>query len=129
MKNLTLAEYRENVLGLRQSDVALKAGCAQSWISQVERGHLPKPWNREQIMRGYGLTQKQEPQFVSMIQTAKRLKALPKPMRETEPLFAAAPANADVSPIIGLEDQMHRVARGEIAVESLIADMRKTRLA
>lgn len=51
----TLSEWRVEVLGLRQVDVARLAACEQAWISAVERGHLPRKWNRANLLMAYGL--------------------------------------------------------------------------
>ena len=85
----TLGEYRLTVLGLRQIDVARQARCLQGWISQIERGWIPKPWNRTRILAAYGL-QRFETEFVRMVNNAKKLSALRKPVSETEPLLALA---------------------------------------
>lgn len=86
-----LAKYRIEVLGMKQSEVAEKAGCQQAWISQVERGHLPKPWERDALLKAYGL-QKRESYFVKLVTDAKKMQALQKPVLETEPLLAASNA-------------------------------------
>jgi transcriptional regulator with XRE-family HTH domain len=51
----TLKQYRERVLRMTQRDVARAAGCQQAWISQVERGHLPRTWHRAALLRAYRL--------------------------------------------------------------------------
>lgn len=92
----TLAEYREEVLkGKTQDDIAedVGDGCSQPWVSQVENGHLPghRHGVRDRFVAAYQL-QGQEEEFVRMVRTAARLKALRKPMSETEPLLASATA-------------------------------------
>ena len=51
----TLKQYRERVLRMTQREVARSAGCQQGWISQVERGHLPRTWHRAALLRAYRL--------------------------------------------------------------------------
>lgn len=63
-----LAEYRREVLGLRQSDVAVLAKCKQAWISHVEAGHLPAPWRRGPLVRAYRL---EESEFIRLVRESK----------------------------------------------------------
>jgi len=86
-KYATLAEWREGALRMPQAEVARKAGCKQGWISQVERGHLPRSWNRDKLLMAYGLVGK-EAEFERMILAAAKLKALSTPAAEDTPLFA-----------------------------------------
>lgn len=98
---LTIGEYRLTVLRCRQNDVALRAQCKQSWVSQIESGHLPKPWNRKAILRAYGL-ERWEADFERMVTNAKKMNALAKPIAETEPLLATGQAEkrAEVSGLV-----------------------------
>lgn len=86
---MPLAKYRLEHLGMKQSEVAEKAGCQQAWISQIERGHLPKPWEREALLKAYNLKNR-ESYFVKLVMDARKLLAMKKPISETEPLFASA---------------------------------------
>lgn len=84
---VTLREYRDQVLGLNQSDIATAALCDQSWVSAVENGKPPRRSSRtwDALLRAYGLMG-QEDQFMRMIQNAARLKALRKTLAEDFPL-------------------------------------------
>jgi predicted transcriptional regulator len=59
-----LAEYRLEVLGLRQADIATAARCRQAWISHIEAGHLPAPWKRNAILKAYRIA---ESEFVRLV--------------------------------------------------------------
>lgn len=87
----TLKEYRETVLELPQAEVARRAKCQQAWVSFVERGHLPRAWNREGLLKAYELEKRPE-EFKRLVLNAKKVEALQKPMSETEPLLAASNA-------------------------------------
>jgi hypothetical protein len=78
----TLAEYRLEVMRAKQDDIARRARCAQAWISQIERGHLPKPWSRDEISKAYDL---EDEDFVRLVQNAKAVQQLKK--AETLPLW------------------------------------------
>lgn len=82
---LTLAEYRETVLREPQVKVAQRARCQQAYLSRVERGHLPRPWNRDPFLNAYGIC---EEDFVRMVEAARIQNALRKPVTEDFPLFA-----------------------------------------
>jgi len=88
---LTLGEYRREVLRQPQTSIARAANCAQGWISQVELGHLPAPWRREQLMRAYRLDRKPG-EFERLVLGATRTEALKTPVAKTEPLFATTRA-------------------------------------
>ncbi len=118
----TLADYRIKVLGLKQRDIADRAKCFQSWISQIERGQLPKPWSRSAVLRAYSL-ERWEEDFVRMVTAARISQAITKPMSETEPLLALG-QSPETAPIIGLEEQMTRIARGEVSADELIRKAR-----
>ncbi|MEN6537468.1 MAG: helix-turn-helix transcriptional regulator [Bryobacteraceae bacterium] len=64
-----LREWREWKLRLSQSRVAMLAGCQQAWISQIERGHLPRPisdgWKR--VVHAYGLDRRED-QFIRLVE-------------------------------------------------------------
>lgn len=49
---INFAEYRLEVLELKQSDLAHHCKCKQAWISKLENGHMPEPWNLEKIVNG-----------------------------------------------------------------------------
>ena len=59
----TLSEYRREILKLRQTEIA----------SRVERGHLPAPWSRQDLLRAYGLT---EEEFERMVKGAAKCRDL-----------------------------------------------------
>lgn len=67
----TLRQYRERVLRMTQREVARAAGCQQGWISQVERGHLPRTWHRAALLRAYRLEQ-DEDAFERMVLASKK---------------------------------------------------------
>lgn len=84
---VTLHQYIRQVLGIKQAEVARRAGCDQSWVSIVFGGHLPGRDSRTWV----GLVQAlsligQEEQFVRMVQNAARLDAMQKHISEDFPL-------------------------------------------
>jgi len=84
----TLREYREQVLRLPQTEVARRAKKTQAWISMVERtGHLPRPWNREPLLKAYELMDSEE-ELVRLIENTARTAALRRPAAADVPLFA-----------------------------------------
>lgn len=83
----TLREYRENILALPQAEVARRAKCKAAWVSFIERGHLPRAWNREALLKAYELS---GAEFVRMVTNAAKLNAIQKPISETEPLMGCA---------------------------------------
>ena len=91
----TLREYRREILKVPQAEIAHNAKCHPAWISQVELGHLPQPWRRDALLKAYELTD-QPQEFERMVLGAKRLRAMKKPISETEPLLASAANNARV---------------------------------
>lgn len=98
----TLSEYRLEVLREPQHATARRAERKQAWISQVERGHLPRPWHWAALLRGYRL-EGQEDQFVRMILTAKKLAELqrsPEQVREEYPLFHQGQDGGGQSPAV-----------------------------
>lgn len=106
---VTLAEFRIEVLGMKQSELALRAKCKQAWISQVESGHLPKPWSRGRLLQAYGL-ERWEREFVRMVQGSAIEKAMLKTMDQTDPLFALGHADRRAE-INRLVDQFSAKAR------------------
>lgn len=87
----TLAEYRIWVLRMSQEELARRANCKQSWISAVERGHLPRPKNWDRLLGAYQLA---DEEFVRMVRAAALIAELrrgPAEVREQYPLFAAGP--------------------------------------
>lgn len=88
MSYRTLREYREQVLKLPQHEIARIAGCKQGWVSSVERGHLPRPWNRKQLVAAYRLPD--EKAFIRLVKNANKTpeeRDLSVPMVERYPLF------------------------------------------
>jgi|GEM_PF-4727230 len=76
-----LREYREFILRETQGDVANRARKKQAWISEVERGHMPKPKSWAPLLKGYQLDKEEdgEAQFVRMIENARAAHALTQP--------------------------------------------------
>lgn len=66
---MTLRAHRENILRLPQADVAKRADCKQAWISHVECGHMPRPWNRQKLAEAYGVNLDQ---FETMLEESAR---------------------------------------------------------
>jgi hypothetical protein len=106
----TLSEYRVEVLRKPQSEVARNAGCCQGWISQVERGHMPRPWNRAKLLAAYRLADS-EVEFERLVANAARISALQKPISETEPLLACARATTP-APVVTIENTEIRKVLG-----------------
>lgn len=108
----TLAEWREWGLRETQDQVARTAGCRQAWISQVERGHLPRPKAWARLVKAYRL-ENAEAEFVRMVRAGAALAAakrqLQAPLAETHPLFAAAQGEA--KELLTTETQRHRAQR------------------
>ena len=77
----TLTEYREFILRETQGDVANRARKKQAWISEVERGHMPKPKSWGPLLKGYQLDKDEygERHFVRMIENARAAHALTQP--------------------------------------------------
>ena len=100
----TLPEYREHLLaGISQSDVARAAGVAQSRISAIETGQtIPKRKHWPALLRGYQLQQR-ESEFYRMVRAAAQLRALQRPISETEPLLAMATGTA--APVETIRDE------------------------
>ena len=83
----TLSEYRQTVLREPQTKVARRARCHQAYVSRVERGHLPRPWNRDPLLNAYDLA---EEEFVRMVETARLQREIRKPVPDEYPLFAVS---------------------------------------
>lgn len=106
-----LAEYRLDVLGIKQSDVARIIRKDQPRVSYLEqgcfRGAIPPPWTRAKEIEGYrkhGVPPLTDEQFVMLIERSRifaaaqrKLKAMKQaiqqPIASTEPLFAAGDPN------------------------------------
>lgn len=88
---VTLAEYRLEVLRAKQDDIARRARCTQAWLSQIERGHLPKPWSCDEISKAYDL---EDEDFVRLVRNAKAEQELKK--AETLPLWEFAQGEGEV---------------------------------
>lgn len=84
---VTLDEYRVQVLGLKQWDVAEGCRCSQQSVSLVERGWLPKSSSNlyAKLLKAYQL-QRQEEHFVRMVKNAQRLAALKMHIADDFPL-------------------------------------------
>ncbi len=106
-KYRSLTEYRKEVLGERQADIARRMGLTgNGGVSLVERGHLPEPWNRQRWANAYALP---VAQFVGLVQAARQRQALRRPASETEPLMAT------VRGVEGMEQKLPcSMAPGEI---------------
>lgn len=90
---ISLSEYRKEVLCQPQTEIARRAKCAQGWISQVERGHLPATWRRDALLKAYEL-ESRPAEFERLVLGAAKSAELQKPIDETHPLFAAAKLTA-----------------------------------
>lgn len=92
----TLREWRELCLGSSQAEIARASGLKQSRISAVESGRvMPRKRHWARLILAYQRTgQLTEAEFYRMLMAARlerqRLAALPRPIAETEPLFATA---------------------------------------
>lgn len=87
----TLAEWRVYGLRKKQWQIAQAAfgdKTRQSWVSEIENGHMPKPYNDgyDSLLQAYRLDAEPE-QFVRMVNAARKLKTLQTPAIETDPLF------------------------------------------
>lgn len=92
---LTLREYREEVLGMPQTDVARAAKCHQAWVSHVEGGHLPRRWKWDNLLKAYRL----EPaEFSRLVKGAKAVKALKQ--ADTLPLWEFAKVEGSVEQLV-----------------------------
>jgi len=89
---ISLAEYRECVLRLTQNEVALTGKTSQEWISQIEQGHLPRPKQWAYLLKAYGLDRVPdgERHFVRLVEGARIMRALRRPITDDYPLFAVA---------------------------------------
>lgn len=90
----TLGEYRTTVLAQPQVEVARRAKCQQGWITQVECGHLPRPWNRDRLLKAYELDGEE---FERLVLNVKKVKALKE--AETLPLWDFAVGEGQVEEI------------------------------
>lgn len=84
---ITLGEYRREVMKVPQRQIAKDAKCSQGWVTQIECGHLPQPWNRAVLLSAYELD---EPEFIRLVQGANKTKAITQPISEDMPLFSMA---------------------------------------
>ena len=83
---ITLAEHRLRKLRLPQAEIARRTKKGQGAVSTLEKGKLPRPWNWDVWMAAYGISDPDE--FRYLVENALKLKALQKPISETEPLLA-----------------------------------------
>jgi DNA-binding XRE family transcriptional regulator len=105
-----LREFREEVLGAPQTEVALRAKVSQARISAIESGKLPRKWNWPPYLKAYGLT---ESEFHRLVTGEAKLRALTVPVAEDLPLFASVEGRGEESVVMGQETA--RVA-GRVAV-------------
>jgi hypothetical protein len=89
---VSLAEYRECVLRLTQAEVAVTGKTSQGWISQIEQGHLPRPKQWAYLLKAYGLDRipDGERHFVRLVEGARIIRAMRRPITDDYPLFAVA---------------------------------------
>ncbi len=112
----TLREYREQVLRVPQAHVARIAGFAQAWISRVERGHLPRPWNRDRLLQAYKLEQNED-EFLRLVNNAKKMAALKIPMTQDCPV------------LIGTSETIRHALNGNLEAQSILRTKAERKLA
>jgi len=103
-----LKEYREEVLGAPQTEVALRAKVSQARISAIEAGKLPRKWNWPPFLKAYGLT---ESEFHRLVTGEAKLRALTVPVAEDLPLFASE-VHGSGARSIGMSEERNAPASG-----------------
>lgn len=107
---VTLDEYRKQILGLMQWEVAKDAGCSQTLISFIERGLLIRKASEKypRILKAYQLT-RQADQYVRMVRNAARLKALRTKIKDDFPLELFA-KDTERGRVIQIDESILRLA-------------------
>ncbi len=98
---VTLGEYRAQVLGFTQREMAETLQCSQGLVSQLELGWLPKAASerRAKFLRAYQLLGREE-HFERMVKNAQRLKALKTHIAEDFPLALFARPSAEAGGLV-----------------------------
>ena len=107
----TLKEYREQVIGLPQSEVARRAKSHQARYSAIERGGLPRKWMWEPWLKALELN---GVEFERLVRGATMAAVLKTPAAEDFPLSEVV-QNPDAKVIGRRESVLNQFERGTVS--------------